>query len=101
MGGNGHTDDPRVGPTLYVIFIGLVLFVAICLGLTAYFRTVEKGEQYTKVVMQGPADLTQLLTEQRAQLAGYRWLDPRQGRLAIPIDRAMELIVEEYRWKER
>ena len=34
-----------------------------------------------------------MLAQQRARLAGYRWIDRDQKIVAIPIDRAMAIIV--------
>lgn len=37
-------------------------------------------------------ELHRLQAEQRARLAGYRWVDKRAGIVAIPIERAMDII---------
>ena len=39
-------------------------------------------------------DLRELTSAAEAQLNGYHWLNRRKGALAIPIDRAMDLIVQ-------
>jgi hypothetical protein len=38
------------------------------------------------------ADLSAVLAQQRARLAGYRWVDRNKRIAAIPIDRAMAII---------
>ncbi len=38
-------------------------------------------------------DLRQLRAQEDAQLNGYGWVDPAAGRVRIPIEQAMELVV--------
>jgi hypothetical protein len=38
--------------------------------------------------------LRRLLAEQRARLTGYAWVDRRNGLVQVPIDRAMQLLVQ-------
>jgi hypothetical protein len=42
-----------------------------------------------------PEDYQRLRTTQQAMIEGYAWIDRQQGRLRIPIERAMELIAEQ------
>jgi hypothetical protein len=39
-----------------------------------------------------PAELSTMLSQQRAQLEGYRWIDRSKQIVAIPIDRAMAIV---------
>ncbi len=66
-----------------------------CLLLQALFFQMERTE-LTKKQAEGANDA--LLVEQVLQRAGmntYRWLDQEKDIVQIPIDRAMELVVQE------
>jgi hypothetical protein len=39
-------------------------------------------------------ELHRLMSEQRARLTGYAWADKQKGFVRVPIDRAMQLIVQ-------
>ena len=75
---------------------GLGLIISF-IALQAYFRWVERGEVYTKVITKQPTDLLQLEGKQTEQISGYRWIDPDQGIVGIPIERAMEIVASESR----
>ena len=40
-------------------------------------------------------ELKNMLAEEDTRLHGYRWADPAAGRVQIPIDRAMHLLLEQ------
>src|SRR5512140_1204725 len=73
-----------------VVFIGIV-------ALQAWYYTVEKGEVYRKVVAPAAEELAGVTAEQQGQLNSYRLIDPRTQVAAIPIDRAMSMVVEDLR----
>jgi hypothetical protein len=56
--------------------------------------TISRIEQ-TPIL--GPAAGIDLRREQRGQLSRYRWVDRDAGFAAIPIERAMDLVVERSR----
>jgi hypothetical protein len=90
-------SDPRSAPTVLVGGVGLVLLAVIVLLLEVLYQRTSQAEIERKVVAEQPRELRQLQAEQLEQLNGYRWVDPAQGVVAIPIDRAIELMVEEAR----
>jgi hypothetical protein len=93
----GSSDDPKISTTIIVGVVGLVLvFVLILLLEVLYYRTVE-AENYRKVISQQPEELRLARSEQLEQLNTSRWVDRENGVVAIPIDRAMRLVVEESR----
>lgn len=49
---------------------------------------------------QPPAELSQLLAEQQARLLEYRLIDPKKERVAIPIERAEQLVLRELARRE-
>lgn len=73
-----------------------IVFVLIVAGQTLYYHMV-KAEEEAKLG-KGPApQLRELESAQYGQLHAYRWVDAGKKIAAIPIDRAMELLVEEQR----
>jgi len=73
---------------------GLGLIISF-LALQSYFRWVEQREIYTKVITKPPVELLELEGKQIEQISGYRWIDPDQGIVGIPIERAMEIVASE------
>jgi hypothetical protein len=89
--------DPRSATTLIVGAVAVILLaVAIVLLQVLFYRTSE-AERWRKVVSQQPEELRQVQAEQLDRLNSYRWIDEQNGVVAIPIDRAMELVVKEAR----
>ncbi len=80
----------------------IVLVVGAVVGLRAYYRayvpdlTLPAPRQFPgpQVQPDETGQLRELLAAQRAQLAGYAWADRDKGLVRVPIDRAMQLIVQ-------
>jgi len=88
-------DDPKSGPTVITVVVFTLLTVASVLYLNAYFGRVQEEEFTAKVVDRESAALDALRLEQEVQLSEYRWVDRDQNVVAIPIERAMELVASE------
>ena len=88
-------SDPRSAPTVLVGTVGLVLLLEVL-----HHRTTQ-AETYRKVVAEQPQELRQVQAQQLEQLNGYRWVDQGRGVVAIPLERAIDLLVEEARGGER
>jgi hypothetical protein len=52
-----------------------------------------------KILKPESAQLRQLRADEEAKLSRYQWLDQKSGVLRIPLDRARELVLAE--WKDR
>lgn len=76
------------------IVSAIVLFVVVVL-LQALFYRAEQVENVRKVVAVAPQELSQLRAEQLELLHSYKVVDQQKGVVAIPIDLAMKLIVQE------
>jgi hypothetical protein len=93
--GRESRRDPRAASTVIVGVISIVLVLVTVFALEAlYYRTVDR-EQQRKFDAEQPLEPAWLSDESTAQLEGYRWVDREAGTVAIPIERAMELVVEE------
>lgn len=93
-------SDPRSFSTLLVGGVGAALLIVIILLLEVLYQRTVRSEQNRKVIDEQPLLLRQLQAEQLEQLSQYRWINQQEGVAAIPIDRAMALIVEEARARE-
>ncbi len=86
-------DDVNTPVIALVGFISALLFFAIIVLLEVVFYWAEARQRYERDVSQPPQELATLMHNQQARLAEYRWVDEKKGVVAIPIDRAMELVV--------
>lgn len=97
----GDHDDPVAGPTWFLGLVGAVLMVVTVLGLTALYYNMKAGEVEVEVIDQPRLDVLELRRQQEQLLAGppRRVTRDEQGKtveaLVIPIQQAMELVVEE------
>jgi hypothetical protein len=80
--------------TITGILSALLLFILI-VGLQAFYYHLEESEQNRKWGSQGSEKLRSLVSEDQKLLNSYRVLDKTKMIVAIPIDRAMELVVRE------
>lgn len=90
-----ETGEPNTPLTALVgIVFAIVLFVTVVL-LQAYFYRAERDENVRKVAAAPPEELSQLRAQQLEALHAYRWVDEKSGVVAIPIDRAIALVVRD------
>ena len=96
-GQNMATGNDVNTPVIALVgFISALLFFAIIVLLEVVFYRAEAATSYEKDFSQPPAGIGHAVHNQQARLAEYRWVDEKKGVVAIPIDRAMELVVAEY-----
>jgi hypothetical protein len=88
-------DDLNVPMMAYWgVFSCIVTFALILAIQVAYYR-VANAENERKVVSAVYTDSESILAAQDAKLVRYGWLSREEGRVAIPIERAMDLVVQE------
>ena len=87
--------DTRPGSIVAVGVIGSILLVVVVVALEALFGHVAQAEARRKVIDVGNNELRGYRADQLAKLNGYRVVDPAQGVVAIPIERAMEFTVRD------
>ncbi len=97
----GDHEDPLAGITWFVGFVGSVAFVVTTLAVWALYYNV-KGEQVEEsFVAPAREEVAELKRSQQALLAGPpRWIEVDESgetvrRYIIPIEQAMELVVQE------
>jgi hypothetical protein len=89
------SSEPNTPMTVLVgIGFALLLFLTVVI-LEAYFYRAEENENAKKVVAVAPEELAQLRAQHENQLNSYRWVDEKKGIVAIPIERAMKLVVRD------
>jgi hypothetical protein len=88
-------DDPHIAPTVYVVAVLVVVFIGSVFALEGYFGRVSREERQTKVVDRPWKELEQVRTQQQALIERYAWVDRKEGIVAIPVERAMDLVAAE------
>jgi len=81
-----------------IVTIGVLLVVltfALILLLQGWFYQAQTDEYARKVIAPRSEPLASALAAMQESLHSYRILDAAEGRVAIPIERAMELVVRE------
>ncbi len=81
-----------------IVTMGIVgalgLFVAI-VALQAWFAKLQRDEYQRRMVAPKSEELAGVIADQQEQLNTYRWIDREKGVVAVPIERAMELVTRE------
>jgi len=91
-------DDPAPGMTWTVGIIGAILLVVAVAVVILIYRAVSHDQRMAKQISPAPRELTMLRAEQEARLgAEAHWEIRTEGErsLVIPIEQAMETVVEE------
>lgn len=90
-------EDPLPGPSWMVGILGTILLVVIVLGLTALFYDANNRIINEVVITAVPQELLDLkaLQQERLDKAHLDIFDEEIA-LVIPIEQAMELVVEEF-----
>ncbi|NUQ61614.1 MAG: hypothetical protein HUU20_03945 [Pirellulales bacterium] len=94
-------NDVNTPMVALIGFLGAVLTFAVIVLLTVIYYAAEEREDYAKNISQPYTELENLLATQRAKLVEYHWVDQKNQVVAIPIDRAMQLVVVEGRANPR
>ncbi|MBN1854130.1 MAG: hypothetical protein JW829_15490 [Pirellulales bacterium] len=86
---------------LLVMLLAIILTAVVVVGLQAfyYFYTSNLATADTNGGL--PTKFESILAAQETSLTDYRILDQEKGTVAIPISRAMELVVDELSHSER
>ena len=86
--------DPNAPLTALVGVVAAILLFVVIVALQAIFYRQETLERLRKQSPVRPPELAHRLAEQQERLHAYQLLDPSSGTVAIPIDRARELVLK-------
>lgn len=92
--GAAHGDLDIVGIIGYGL-IGTILFFVLVVAIQAFFFRFEAAFLAERIYSQTSIELRQHRASQLEQLGAYRWVSEQEGRVAIPIERAMEIVARE------
>jgi hypothetical protein len=88
-------DDTKVSSVFIAGLVGVLSVAALIVLLQVlYYQTLQR-EETAKVTNQHAEEAATVAAEEMARLKEYRWVDRQKGLAAIPIDRAMDLVVTE------
>jgi hypothetical protein len=85
--------DPDALTTATVGIVGTLLVIIVVLFVQGLYESVNRTEFERKVVDEVPAELRSLRAAQRTVLHQTGWVDKKNGIVAIPIEKAMALLV--------
>lgn len=94
-------DDIKTPVVAVVGILSVLATVAVIVGLQALYLRFERAEYRRKVVDAGTPEASHQLAQQEAKLNRLGWINREQQTLAIPIDRAMQLVVQELRSQQQ
>lgn len=86
--------DPSFAPTAVVGAVFTFIFIVAVILLQSYYGRVNAREVQKKVIDQPTITVAQARVQQLQKIGEYRWIDANAKTVTIPIERAMELIVE-------
>jgi hypothetical protein len=90
-----ETTDPRSGAIALVGAGIVILLVLIIVGVEAYYDRVRDQQIFVKQLQPVSEDLKALRAREDTDLNSYRYIDRAKGAVRLPINRAMDLLVEE------
>jgi hypothetical protein len=90
-----ETADPDALTTATVGIVGAILVIVVVVLVQGLYESAHRAEFRRKVVAEVPAELRSLRDAQRAKLQATGWVDKQNGIVAIPIERAMDLLASD------
>lgn len=86
------TSDPDAGTTATVGIVGAILVVIVVVFVQGLYESASRAEFQRKVVGEVPQELRSLRAAQLSRLHESGWVDRQRGIVAIPVEKAMELL---------
>ncbi len=90
-----RSGDPDAFPIVMAGVIGILVVVLVILVLQVMYYQAEEHEILKKRYSHPSQELIELRAEQERLLHRYSWADKKKRVVAIPIERAMAVIVKE------
>ena len=94
---SNEQDRPRNRMLGVIVLSTLALLAVIVIGVGEVFRSVFNHEISTKQLEHQGSELRELRAEEQAKLSRYQWVSQKDGVVRIPVDRARELTLLEYK----
>ena len=89
-----ETGEPKNFLILGIGLTSVAVLVAVMFGLQSYFLEIRNSEQQVKVLGKQSQELLDLRAKEQKRLTSFAYVDKASGRVRIPIDLAMERLVE-------
>jgi hypothetical protein len=87
--------EPRYKSVAAFMAVTVVLLIAIGIGIQAYYELIYTNEEYTRVISQPNWVLEDLRKKEQWELSHYGVVDKTKGTVRVPIDQAMQLLVQD------
>ncbi len=94
-------DDLDTTMIAFVGVVGTIITFFTVFAVAALSSSFEKSETEVKVIEVPEVTSDSVLANQAAALSEYRWIDQDKNIAAVPIDRAMEFVVQEEQEKQK
>jgi hypothetical protein len=92
---SNFSDDLNTPKIAVVGFIGAIVVFAIIILMQVMFYWAQSQQHLVKDIDQPYLEIANLTADQQAKLAKYQLIDEKKKIVAIPIKRAMEIVVDE------
>lgn len=87
-------ENISIGPLFMIIGVGTLFVIAVIFALTGLQNSMEQSLEAEWAEVQAP-DVAQNAEEQAARLETAGWIDKDKGQVRLPVERAMQLVLEE------
>ncbi len=88
-------DDLNTPKIAVVGFISAIVVFAVIILMQVMFYWAQSQQHLVKDIDQPYLEFANLTADQEAKLAKYQWIDEKQKIVAIPIKRAMQIVVDD------
>jgi hypothetical protein len=90
-------SDPHVGAIFLFTAVSLAVLVLVIIAMQQYFEDIYAKAVYEKILAPPSEQLQELRNRDAWNLSHYMYgdLDKKSGRVRIPLDKAMELYVQD------
>ncbi len=90
-----NEPDPDPLTTATVGIVGTLLVIIVVVFVQGLYESVNRAEFERKIVREIPAELRSLRAAQQTRLQATGWVDKQNGIVAVPIEKAMELLTQD------
>lgn len=88
-------QEPKTSLIAFLLVSSCIFVVAVCAFLAWMFSVTKDAEVGRKLNQATYSDLQELHKSEDSKLGSYQYIDKEKGIVRIPVERAMQLMVEE------